>query len=62
MTHVTIIVRIERDKRIGARELVWQNSVTEVGSFPSHLAQQELFHVAHAQLHPMRPEPPHRHD
>ena len=61
-TTVTILVRIERIDRRGRRTVVWERGVSEDGGFPGHLAQQELFTVAHAQIHPRRPTPPHLHD
>ena len=60
--HVTITVKIEREDRLGRRKVIWERAVTEEGGFPPHLVQSELFHVAHAQLHPPRRERPHNHD
>lgn len=59
---ISVIVRIEQPGNGPGQGRVWERSITTIGSFPEHLAQQELFTIAHAQLHPARPPAAPRHD
>lgn len=61
-TEVIITVTIARVGANGRKTIVFERSVTEEDAFPGHLAQTELFTVAHAHLHPPRPLPDHQHD
>ena len=59
---VTVSINIETEDHRGRRKTVWTRSVSEEGSLPSHLALQELFTIAHAQIQPPRPEMQTTHD
>lgn len=61
-TRVSLIVRIEKISTTGKCLSVWERSVSDHGQLPDHLMQSELLHLAHAQLHPPKAEPPHRHE
>ena len=62
-TKITVTVRVEHlDAHGKIMGHPWERSVSEFDEFPSPLAQQQLLTVAHAQIHPPRREPTHRHD
>jgi hypothetical protein len=56
-TIVTVSVRIQRVNRAGRVVHTWERAVSAEDGFPDHLAEMELKQIAHAQLHPPKPEP-----
>jgi hypothetical protein len=53
-TKVILTVTVVRVGRAGHKTTLFERSISEENNFPSHLAQQELFNVAHAVIHPPR--------